>query len=232
MPLDINECTAGNNGGCSQICINTIGSYACSCQAGYVLNADNRTCAGKYAIDTHCKKRSNLYFPDINECANNNGNCTQTCINTIGSYFCSCTAGYALSADGRTCVGMKITCLLIKTCIYIAFKTDINECTTYNGNCSQICTNTIGSYYCLCMNAYVLNVDGRTCNGKGICVDIPSIGTILFVDINECATNNGNCSQYCTNTAGSYLCTCVAGYILNSDNRTCIGWFILFHSTF
>ena len=42
---------------------------------------------------------------DINGCATNNGNCLQTCANAIGSYLCSCTIGYVLNADGRTCDG-------------------------------------------------------------------------------------------------------------------------------
>ena len=42
---DINECLS-SNGGCSQICINSIGSYNCSCQSGYVLLSDNKTCSG------------------------------------------------------------------------------------------------------------------------------------------------------------------------------------------
>ena len=45
----------------------------------------------------------------------------------------------------------------------------------------------------------------------------------LGPDINECAMYNGNCSQICTNTNGSYLCSCSSGYGLNADNRTCTG---------
>ena len=44
-----------------------------------------------------------------------------------------------------------------------------------------------------------------------------------FTDINECATNNGNCGQVCTNTVGSYTCSCNSGYSLNADARTCAG---------
>ena len=33
----------------------------------------------------------------------------------------------------------------------------------------------------------------------------------------------GNCSQVCTNTIGSYSCSCMAGYDLNVENETCIG---------
>lgn len=43
---------------------------------------------------------------------------------------------------------------------------DINECATNNGNCSQICTNTVGSFYCSCMDGYTLNANGKACNGK------------------------------------------------------------------
>ncbi|KAL6038895.1 hypothetical protein STEG23_007723, partial [Scotinomys teguina] len=31
----------------------------------------------------------------------------------------------------------------------------------------------------------------------------------------------GTCSQTCRNTHGSYVCSCVEGYIIQSDNRTC-----------
>ena len=46
MSLDINECLS-NKGGCSQTCTNTIGSFVCSCQNGFVLDSDNLTCQGK-----------------------------------------------------------------------------------------------------------------------------------------------------------------------------------------
>ena len=42
----MNECSV-RNGGCQQICINTAGSYHCSCRNGYSLRADKKSCAGK-----------------------------------------------------------------------------------------------------------------------------------------------------------------------------------------
>ena len=45
------------------------------------------------------------YLPDINECLISNDNCTQTCINTAGSYECSCQTGYVLADDGINCNG-------------------------------------------------------------------------------------------------------------------------------
>ena len=47
---------------------------------------------------------------DINECGEVN-DCQQTCMNTEGSYSCSCDEGFSLADDGRTCTGniiMKI----------------------------------------------------------------------------------------------------------------------------
>lgn len=45
----------------------------------------------------------------------------------------------------------------------------------------------------------------------------------IFTEINECLSSNGHCDHNCTNTAGSYYCTCRTGYQLHSDKRRCIG---------
>ena len=49
--VDINECEGYND--CHQICTNTEGSYYCSCDNGFVLAADNRTCTG-YCCNNSC----------------------------------------------------------------------------------------------------------------------------------------------------------------------------------
>ena len=46
LNLDINEC-AINNGGCSQVCLNTEGSFSCDCYPGYELGPNNHTCNGR-----------------------------------------------------------------------------------------------------------------------------------------------------------------------------------------
>ena len=40
---DINECSL-DDGGCSQGCANTRGSYTCICKPGYQLGTDDKTC--------------------------------------------------------------------------------------------------------------------------------------------------------------------------------------------
>ena len=44
-----------------------------------------------------------------------------------------------------------------------------------------------------------------------------------FLDMDECSINNGGCDEMCTNTNGSYVCSCNDGYILNDDGLTCDG---------
>ena len=46
------------------------------------------------------------------------------------------------------------------------------------------------------------------------------------VDINECNQGNGGCEQSCTDTAGSFTCTCATGYQLTSG-RHCSGIHII-----
>ena len=45
--------------------------------------------------------------------------------------------------------------------------------------------------------------------------------TVLSADVNECSLQTDNCSSnaYCTDTEGSYNCTCNFGYI--GDGLTC-----------
>ena len=81
---DTDEC-AINTDGCDQICINTNESFYCSCNTGYRLNVDNKTCN------------------DVNECMEILSGCNQTCTNTIGSYECSCNTGYSLELDNMGC---------------------------------------------------------------------------------------------------------------------------------
>ena len=51
------------------------------------------------------------------------------------------------------------------------------------------------------------------------------------LDINECATNNGNCAHVCTYTNGSYFCTCLTGFALSADHAHCTGMLRLVDST-
>lgn len=47
---------------------------------------------------------------------------------------------------------------------------------------------------------------------------------VLFVDFNECKEkNNMNCDHFCVNVKEGYKCACRDGYLLDPDEKTCIG---------
>ena len=47
---------------------------------------------------------------------------------------------------------------------------------------------------------------------------------VFCVDTDECKDQNGGCGHNCSNTVGSYRCSCLSGYTLNTtDNTSCDG---------
>ena len=45
----------------------------------------------------------------------------------------------------------------------------------------------------------------------------------MVADVNECAEDTDNCAQICTDTDGSYVCSCASGYLLTNDSHGCDG---------
>ncbi|KAI9557484.1 hypothetical protein GHT06_017312 [Daphnia sinensis] len=234
--FDVDECV--NSPCIDGTCINQPGSYLCLCEPGFTLERNvcidfdeclispciNATCVnqiGSYRCD--CPdgylSRNNTCF-DVDECQSNpcvNGQC----VNTEGSYWCRCLDGF--KALGNICL-------------------DIDECETapcVNGEC----INTQGSYQCECHPGFYLeddscfDVDECQANpcANGTCVNLLGsyqcncppghilVDSRVCLDVNECATNNGQCDQKCINTPGSYYCSCDKGFYLDpEDKRQCL----------
>ena len=57
-----------------------------------------------------------------------------------------------------------------------------------------------------------------------MCVHLSTQLHDIAVDIDECTLNTDECSDNsnCTDTEGSYNCTCDVGYVLQDDLRTCL----------
>ena len=97
---------------------------------------------------------------------------------------------------------------------------------TNDHNCSQICVEVEGSFNCSCYPGYELEQDRATCTGRPylhiICYNRLIIDS-LIADIDECAEGSDRCTHNCTNIPGGYMCFCMDGYELDSDNHTCTG---------
>lgn len=80
---------------------------------------------------------------------------------------------------------------------------DIKECDTANGGCAQNCIETEGSHSCSCNSGYTLNADGHACDDNDECIANP-------------CDDNGDSGGACTNSTGSYDCSCS----LNFEEKT------------
>lgn len=122
-----------------------------------------------------------------------NGGCDTHCTNSEGSYECSCSDGYALMPDVRTCAGRflhlkrssiisfsqnengipaypcqsgrTVTVTLLSAVFYSL--SDVDECENNPDICDGgQCTNIPGEYRCFCYDGFMVSVDMKTCVGK------------------------------------------------------------------
>ncbi|XP_025412034.1 fibrillin-2-like isoform X2 [Sipha flava] len=209
---EIDECTLMPNMCNHGTCVNTPGSFHCSCDSGYVYDANSHQCI------------------DDNECLRIPPPCRgiAQCVNTPGSFECQCPEGYKLGTTARECV-------------------DIDECYERDGICRDgECTNLDGSFQCICHNGYALTASRDTCVDVDECSRHPNVcnnGTCLnsvgsfkcncsdgfklshnndCIDVDECRMMPFLCRNgRCRNTMGAFSCECTSGYTLSSDNQHC-----------
>ena len=83
---------------------------------------------------------------------------------TKGSYKCSCMEGFQLKNE--VCE-------------------DIDECDVENGECNQLCENSVGSFTCQCFTGYMPQIENPS-----LCLEI------------DICNNGAKCSHDCINIAG------------------------------
>jgi len=120
---DVDECDI--DGACDQNCTNTNGSFICSCDDGYTLDSDGRTCNGNLYIYIYIHLHTLLFiasslhtlfvylncnnilvlsfYLDINECLTLPCMQNLLCNNIDGSFECLCPPGTVMMGD--ECLG-------------------------------------------------------------------------------------------------------------------------------
>eukprot|EP00933_Yihiella_yeosuensis_P011793 TRINITY_DN1194_c0_g2_i3.p1 TRINITY_DN1194_c0_g2~~TRINITY_DN1194_c0_g2_i3.p1 ORF type:complete len:979 (+),score=154.06 TRINITY_DN1194_c0_g2_i3:145-3081(+) len=197
---DIDECTTRNattgqllhtctlNAKFGQVCNNTVGSFVCRCAPGWAPSF--------FPNFTH------LNCSSVNECKGQTHNCHPhgNCTDTTGSFTCKCNDGYL--GDGVSCA-------------------DVDECVLGLHSCHRDaeCTDTIGSFTCECKIGFAGN--GTNCTEINECnatemvkLNYSSLNSSIDAyrgvqaGVHTCQANTSKC----TNTWGSFLCACNAGY--------------------
>ncbi|XP_036898616.1 adhesion G protein-coupled receptor E1 [Sturnira hondurensis] len=219
---DINECL--DSGVCPEHseCANSLGSYSCHCQRGFISN------------NSRCE--------EVDECAHPRA-CPEraTCHNSFGSYSCVCKPGFESSSGNMSFHGPGGTCEDVDEC---------SRNTALCGP-STVCTNIPGEYRCSCLPGFIsLDVwtpehpEAFQCADIDECLDMcpfnstctntlgsyfctchpgfaPSSGRLDFTeqevecrDIDECVRDPSPCgpNSVCTNALGSYSCGCSVGF--------------------
>ncbi|KAK2902891.1 hypothetical protein QQF64_010244 [Cirrhinus molitorella] len=79
--VDIDECSSSsveNGPPCSQICLNTLGSYLCACNHGYMLRSDQRTCVLECGGGVHSELEGTISSPGFPDMSPLDLDCTYT----------------------------------------------------------------------------------------------------------------------------------------------------------
>ncbi|XP_043832090.1 adhesion G protein-coupled receptor E5 isoform X2 [Dromiciops gliroides] len=174
------------------------------------INGTHCTCKNGFASSTGEKYFSDPLeiCDDINECVPpTDVSCGQNadCVNTEGSYHCTCISGYALPSGEKTFPNATMN-----NC------QDVNECvppSTISCGQNAACVNTYGDYHCTCIPGYKLPSGEKT---------FPNATMNDCQDVDECQLNSSLCAPHgvCMDTPpGSYSCECKLGFAKSSKDQ-------------
>ncbi|OWF52578.1 Hemicentin-1 [Mizuhopecten yessoensis] len=200
---DIDECrTNVHQCYANQRCVNTEGSYQCNCDPGFISRGQGHPCI------------------DVNECTEQSGVCSFRCHNTFGGFECICPPGQIRLADRKSCAGLEF----IEPSQVLSVNSPTSQRWQPQSDGGSPRTGVPRTcrfgYRCSSLYRHAL----RRRHKRGACSFgmryVPSQHTCL--DIDECTEDPGICQHKCTNTEGSFKCTCPKGYKVSRNGRKCI----------
>lgn len=204
-------------------CINLPGEFACVCDDGYSSVYENSTLSSSYS----CTNINECDFPDRHRACGVHAHCQDE----DPGYDCFCDTGYnETNPNNDTCVNM-------------------NECDLGTHTCDQVCHDTVGSFTCECTEpGSELKSDNHTCGFVDLCDPSPcgdhgvcssdhvvatcycDSGYVFNVDAGTCIDEDEctmseinpcpNTNMTCTNTPGSFTCSCPDGFVFVMHGNT------------
>ncbi|XP_050807278.1 latent-transforming growth factor beta-binding protein 1 isoform X6 [Gopherus flavomarginatus] len=200
---DINECQL--QGVCPNgECLNTMGSYRCTCKMGFVPDPTLSRCI----LATAAPDQELVSLDDQEKPVLEPGQPQLSPgISTINLHPKFPAVIEKTSPPLPVEVAPEASTSSASQVIAPTQVTEINECTVNPDICGAgHCVNLPVGYTCICYDGYKLNDQQTKCS-----------------DINECVQSPHLCSLgHCENTEGSFLCICQAGFMANEEGTECI----------
>ncbi|XP_036290682.1 latent-transforming growth factor beta-binding protein 1 isoform X10 [Pipistrellus kuhlii] len=222
---DINECQL--QGVCPNgECLNTMGSYRCTCKMGFGPDPTFTTCVPKEepveALTISREHRPGVAEPEVatappeKEIASLDQEKTKLepgqpqlspGISTIHLHPQFPVVIQRTSPPVPVEVAPEASTSSASQVIAPTQVTEINECSVNPDICGAgHCINLPVRYTCICYEGYKFSEQQRKC-----------------LDVDECTQSRHLCSQgRCENTEGSFLCICPAGFMASEEGTSCI----------
>ncbi|XP_068631046.1 tolloid-like protein 1 [Battus philenor] len=201
---EFDECASIDHG-CSHSCVNTLGGYECACDIGYELHSDGKKC------ENACG--GVLYAP--------NGTITSPSFPDLYPPSKNCL--WEIVAPPQHRITLNFTHFDLEGTNNMYHQECEYDSVTVH---SRLGDDVLRRHGAFCGSALPPPV---TSDGSVLRVQFTSDTSVhhsgfaatYYMDVDECAENNGGCQHECRNTLGGFECACHSGFALHHNKRDC-----------